>query len=168
MANCGLLLPAPLGTARFGGYAPAGNSCTAAIRDFPNPLDSAGMHPLAYSSLLLGQESLRHWARPVRCCGGQIGICRGVTMVAASPQLPCHCEEGDSPTWQSPASIHRKMPHFLTFHREIAPQAFPSVPRRFAPRNDSVFVGWFRWTGCGDSPPNCNLPSYSLSFHYTE
>jgi len=32
----------------------------------------------------------------------------------------CHCEEGGSPTWQSPALIHRHREVFPTFHREIA------------------------------------------------
>ena len=44
--------------------------------------------------------------------------------------------KGEALTWQSPGTMFRSTMQYNRLQQEIAPQAFPSVPRRFAPRND--------------------------------
>ena len=53
-----------------------------------------------------------------------------VTMIAVIPR------KGEALTWESPGTIFVPAVQVAAPYREIAPQAFPSVPRRFAPRND--------------------------------
>ena len=67
--------------------------------------------------------------------------------------FPCHCEEGASPTWRPERAARgsalgvqsrRTRPHRGKAIGENA-TAFPRLPRRFAPRNDTS-------GGCGGAP----------------
>ena len=42
----------------------------------------------------------------------------------------------ECPTWESPGTMYVPAQQIDRCYQEIAPQAFLSVPRRFAPRND--------------------------------
>ena len=58
---------------------------------------------------------------------------------------------GVAPTWESPGTLFVSAVLFDGLYQEIAPQAFPSVPRRMAsfrhaPRNDSGS----RWSVASD------------------